>query len=293
VDKGGDTMIGNLILNTDPTTGLQAATKQYVDNLVNGVDWKEAAHAATVAALPTYTVSGSGQILTGVANGAIPTATTDNHAIGLTERLLVKDEVGANLPNNGIYVVTQVGSVSQPFILTRSSDANTPTYLAEATVSVINGSTLSNSIWHLTPAAVPIVIGTTNLTWVQLTTGGITTLNGLTTVTQSFATGTTGTDFNISSATSTHTFNIPTASATNRGALSSTDWTTFNNKLSAKEKRSDWVSPYSYCGTAPLGSAEAASVWLIYRITCYPNGTVLVQSASGVDWTNRYTHTYT
>ena len=62
---------------------------------------------------------------------------------------------------------------------------------------------------------------------------------------------------------------------------------------SAKEKRSDWVSPYSYCGTAPLGSAEAASVWLIYRITCYDDGTVLVQSASAVNWTNRYTHTYT
>jgi hypothetical protein len=230
VDKGGDTMIGNLILNTDPTTGLQAATKQYVDNLINGVDWKEAAHAATVTALPTYTVSGSGQILTRTTNGTIPSATTDGHAIGLGERLLVKDEVGANLPNNGIYVVTQLGSVTQPFILTRSSDANTPTYLSEATISVINGSTLSNSIWHLTPAAVPIVIGTTNLTWVQITTGGITTLNTLTTVTQTFATGTTGTDFNISSATSTHTFNIPTASATNRGALSSADWSTFNSK---------------------------------------------------------------
>ena len=63
--------------------------------------------------------------------------------------------------------------------------------------------------------------------------GGITSLNGLTAATQTFATGTTGTDFNISSATSTHTFNLPTASATNRGALSNTDWTTFNNKQNA------------------------------------------------------------
>jgi hypothetical protein len=49
--------------------------------------------------------------------------------------------------------------------------------------------------------------------------------------------GTTGTDVSSSVATSTTTpvitLNIPTASATNRGALSSTDWTTFNNKQAA------------------------------------------------------------
>jgi hypothetical protein len=60
---------------------------------------------------------------------------------------------------------------------------------------------------------------------------GLTALNGLTTQVQSFATGTSGTDFGISSATNTHTFNLPTASAANRGALSSTDWTTFNGKF--------------------------------------------------------------
>lgn len=63
--------------------------------------------------------------------------------------------------------------------------------------------------------------------------GGITSLNGLTASTQTFATGTSGTDFAISSTTSTHTFNLPTASATNRGALSSADWTTFNSKQDA------------------------------------------------------------
>jgi len=62
---------------------------------------------------------------------------------------------------------------------------------------------------------------------------GLTALNGLTTQVQSFATGTSGTDFGISSATSTHTFNLPTASATNRGALSTTDWSTFNGKQNA------------------------------------------------------------
>jgi hypothetical protein len=64
-------------------------------------------------------------------------------------------------------------------------------------------------------------------------TTGLNALNGLTAQVQNFATGTSGTDFGISSATATHTFNLPTASATNRGALSSTDWSTFNGKQNA------------------------------------------------------------
>jgi hypothetical protein len=64
-------------------------------------------------------------------------------------------------------------------------------------------------------------------------TTGLTALNGLTAQVQNFAVGTSGTDFAIASATATHTFNLPTASATNRGALSSADWTTFNGKQNA------------------------------------------------------------
>jgi hypothetical protein len=68
---------------------------------------------------------------------------------------------------------------------------------------------------------------------VAVPASGITALNSLSASSQSLVVGTSGTDFNISSATSTHTFNLPTASASNRGALSSADWTTFNNKQNA------------------------------------------------------------
>jgi len=60
---------------------------------------------------------------------------------------------------------------------------------------------------------------------------GIISLNNLTRQNQFFGTGTSGTDFAISSSVATHTFNLPVASAANTGKLSSTDWSTFNGKV--------------------------------------------------------------
>jgi len=74
--------------------------------------------------------------------------------------------------------------------------------------------------------------GSGNLIWAS-NAPGLTSLNGENSGVQTFATGTAGTDFGIATSGGVHTFNIPTASGTNRGALSSSDWTTFNNKLSS------------------------------------------------------------
>lgn len=71
--------------------------------------------------------------------------------------------------------------------------------------------------------------------WVNIAfdDNGILSLNGLTGATQTFEVTTLGRDFTITSAGTVHSFNLPTASAINRGALSSTDWNTFNNKQDA------------------------------------------------------------
>lgn len=88
-------------------------------------------------------------------------------------------------------------------------------------------------------------------------TTGLTALNGLTQQVQNLAVGTSGTDFAISSATDTHTFNLPTASASNRGALSSADWSTFNSKQNALS-----YTPYRNIQTSqtPLTGTTAETV---------------------------------
>jgi hypothetical protein len=91
-------------------------------------------------------------------------------------------------------------------------------------------------------------------------TTGLNALNGLTAQVQNFATGTSGTDFGISSASSTHTFNLPTASASNRGALSSGDWTTFNGKFNTPSgTTSQYVRGDGSLASLPFELVVAAS----------------------------------
>lgn len=68
-------------------------------------------------------------------------------------------------------------------------------------------------------------------TWQTPSSSGITSINSLSGASQSIAAGTSGTNVNISSSGTTHTINIPTASASNRGVLSTSDWSTFNGKV--------------------------------------------------------------
>lgn len=89
-------------------------------------------------------------------------------------------------------------------------------------------------------------------TWVLSSGGGgtgISSLNGLISSSQTFQTGASGNDFNISSAGSIHTFNIPSASSTARGLISTGTQTIAGDK--------------TFTGTTVVGYTPAiAANWL-------------------------------
>jgi hypothetical protein len=132
---------------------------------------------------------------------------------------------------------------------------------------------------------------------------GLNALNGLTAQVQYFATGTSGTDFAISSATDTHTFNLPTASATNRGALSSADWSTFSGKVGGSGATNflpKWTSGsalgnsaiYDNGGNIGIGTTTASSKLYVVGDATFFNATnnVGFSLISGTSAYSTYVH---
>lgn len=119
----------------------------------------EAVNWATTVVLsgtPTYIngSSGVGATLTEVGSGAL---SVDSNNPAASDRVLVKNQ--ANAIQNGIYVVTATGSGIASYVLTRSSDYNTPTEITPGiNTYVLSGTVNSGTTWAVSYTP-PLSIG--------------------------------------------------------------------------------------------------------------------------------------
>lgn len=173
---------------TDPTAAQDAATKNYVDTVAQGLSAKASAFVATAAALPTniYSngASGVGATLTGVSTGVL---TVDGQAVPLSARVVVKNEV--TTANNGVYICTTAGAIGVAYILTRTNDADTSAELDGAFIFVESG-TINGATGWVIPNSGTITIGTTPISFTQFSGAGTYTAgSGLTLTGSQFSVG--------------------------------------------------------------------------------------------------------
>lgn len=164
-------MVGYKLTNVGtPSADGDAANKGYVDSVAQGLDIKASVEHGTAAALPNYTfTTTAGGTLTASANGAL---TLDGLAVSNGDRVLVKNETSTAAAYNGIYTVTASGDGSNPWVLTRSTDANTSAEVTEGMFVFISmGNTLADTGWVLTTNN-PITLNTTGLTFSQFSGAG-------------------------------------------------------------------------------------------------------------------------
>lgn len=168
-----------VIINGDGTGKLQlpaldgtadaftATTKGYVDAFIQGLRSHEAVRAKTAAALSTYTQSGAGVGATLTCITPLTALVVDDIAVVEGDRVLVTHAVLA--ANNGIYEVTQLGTGSVPWILTRASDADSIVSLGPSSYAFVSEGTLyADTGWTVTTdASAYTVVDTSDLAWAQ------------------------------------------------------------------------------------------------------------------------------
>ena len=131
--------------------------------------YKGLARAATTAGLPANTYNngalGVGATITADANGAL--AAQDGITLVSGDLLLVKNEAFSDAPHNGIYTVTQVGTVGSPFILTRVANSDEADEFVGTWVAISEGSSLANTMSKCA-AVDAVTVGTTSIAYASV-----------------------------------------------------------------------------------------------------------------------------
>ena len=162
-------------ISTTPTMANDIVNKSYADSIASGINFHESCDYATTTDLGTviYNNGTAGVGATLTKDTPFSTLAIDGHTFvsptDIGKRVLIKNE--SNAAYNGVYTVTDVGSISTAWVLTRATDFDS----AGSGVDQIDagdfflitaGATLANTSWvQQTP--LPITVGTTGIVFVE------------------------------------------------------------------------------------------------------------------------------
>jgi hypothetical protein len=165
-------------VTTTPASGNDLVNKTYVDTLVaSGIHFHQPVRVESPINLnATYNngTAGVGATLTNA--GTQVALVIDGITVATNDRVLVYEQT--NQTQNGIYVVTNIGSGSTNWVLTRASDAdtyviNSANGLSEgSSVFVQQGTTGAGETYTCNTTGV-ITFGTTNITFAQISSAQI------------------------------------------------------------------------------------------------------------------------
>jgi hypothetical protein len=178
LNKSGDTMTGALVLPANPTTTLQAATKGYVDSIAAaGIHYHDPVRVEKEGNLTvTYNNGASGVGATLTNAGTQEALVIDSITMLVNDRVLVYEQPDPT--QNGVYTVTNIGSASTNWVLTRATDADTyapsdPDSLGQGDAFFVQEGSSGAGETYVMNTEGTIIFGTTNISFVQFSSAQI------------------------------------------------------------------------------------------------------------------------
>ena len=166
---------GSIAVTANPTTDYQVATKTYVDSLVaSAIHFHDAVRVETPSSEgslnATYNngTDGVGATLTNA--GTQAALVIDGVTLNTNDRVLVYNQTDAT--ENGVYTVTDTGSASTNWVLTRATDADsyapgTSDGLDEGSYFYVTGGNTGAGESYVCSTVGTITFGTTDINFVQ------------------------------------------------------------------------------------------------------------------------------
>jgi len=190
-------------------------------------------HVGTVTSIATTAPITGGTITTTGTIGITQSGASSDGYLSSTDWNTFNGKAGSSFTTIAVSGQSDIVADSASDTLTISAGTGIMLTTAALTDTLTITNSAPDQVVSLTGAGTTVVTGT----YPSFTITSNDQYDGTVTSVAALTLGTTGTDLSSTvangSTTPVITLNVPTASATNRGALSSTDWTTFNSKQNA------------------------------------------------------------